>query len=109
MRGILHTVFVLIVLGGMMISAALGPAAAQASALQAVAATPCCPDDCPPEPDCGPACAAVMQCRSAQLMIGVVPDFGKTASDVGILTFRIAGVVPDYSVARTGLRRPPKS
>lgn len=98
----------LVVLGGMLIFTSLGPVAAQVAALQAAAATPCCPDDCPPKVDCGPACAALMQCRSAPVTMVLEIGFRQSADTYGAMKFTLADAASDYSVLQTGLRRPPR-
>lgn len=107
MRGFSRLFLVLMLLGCMVVSTALAPAAAQAAQMQAVTATPCCPDDCPPKPECGPACAALMQCRASPA--NMLPEIGLDRADnFGALTFNVANAEPYYSVVQTGLRRPPR-
>lgn len=105
----MRSLLVLVVLGGMLISTLFGQAAAQAAALQAVTATPCCPDECPPKPDCGPACTAVMQCRAAAAAMASEIGVGQNAESHGAVTFAMADPASDYSIIRAGLRRPPRT
>ena len=74
----------------------------------AVTATPCCPDDCVPKPDCGPVCMAVMQCRAAAAAMASEIGVGQNAESHGAVTFALADAASDYSVIRAGLRRPPR-
>ena len=104
----LRTFVLLILLGGMLISASLGTAAAQTAALEAVTSTPCCPDDCPPKPECGPACAAVMQCRVAPASMTLESSFMQSADTYLAIQFAMADAAISYFVVQTGLRRPPR-
>jgi hypothetical protein len=108
MMGALRSFLVLVLLGGMLISTSLGLAAAQTAAIQAVTATPCCPDDCPPKVDCGMACAALMQCRSAPAAVALEVGFRQSTDKYATMKFAMSDVVCDYSVLQTGLRRPPR-
>lgn len=104
----MRSLLVLVLLGGMLIFTSLGPAAAQIAALQAMTATPCCPDDCPPKVECGPACAALMQCRSAPVTMVLEIGFRQSADTYGAMKFALSDVPSDYSVVQSGLRRPPR-
>lgn len=109
MRGISRLFLILVVLGCMVVSTLLTPAAAQAAEMQAMTETPCCPDDCPPKPDCGPACAALMQCRAAPATMVLEIGLKQSVDTYGAMKFAMADVTSDYSVLQMGLRRPPKS
>lgn len=108
MSQLVRSLLVLVVLGGMLISTSFGQAAAQLAPVQAVMATPCCPDDCPPKPDCGPACAALMQCRFAPATMVLEIGLRQSADSYGAMKFAVSDVASDYSVVQTGLRRPPR-
>ena len=105
----MRAVLVLVLLAGMVVSAASGPAAALGSAAQAAAATPCCPEDCPPVPECAAACAAIAQCRTAPAALVQDIGFRPTAGSFAAMNFGIADLTSDYAVLRTGLRKPPKT
>ena len=109
MTQLARSLLVMVLLGGMLISTLFGQAAAQAAALQAVTATPCCPDDCLPKPACGPACTAVMQCRAAAATMASEIGFGQNADSHGAVTFAMADAASDHSVIRAGVRRPPRA
>lgn len=92
----------------MVVSTVLAPAAAQAAEIQAMTETPCCPDDCPPQPECGAACAALMQCRAAPATMVLEIDLEQSVDTYAALKFSMADVMSDYSILQMGLRRPPK-
>ena len=92
----------------MVVSTVLAPAAAQAAEIQAMTEAPCCPDDCPPKPECGPACAALMQCRASAATIVLEMGLELSVETYGPMKFAMADVTSDYSVLQMGLRRPPK-
>lgn len=92
----------------MVASTLLAPAAAQAAEIKAMTEAPCCPDDCPPQPECGPACTALMQCRAALATIPLETGLEQSIDTYGAMTFAMADVTSNYSVLEMGLRRPPK-
>lgn len=108
MRRISRLFLVLVVLGCMVVSTVFAPAAAQAAEIQAMTETPCCPDDCPPKPECGPACAALIQCRAAPATMVLEIGLKRRVDTYGAMKFAMADVMSHYSVHQTELRRPPR-
>lgn len=108
MLKVLRQFILLSALGIIVIFAGVQPV--QAAPVMAMAAMdgPCCPDDCPPTPDCTPACAAMMQCQvgtiglpgGARMM--EYPAFAAHARLFG------ADVTAPPGITAEGLRRPPK-
>ena len=109
MSGALRLLLLLVMLGGLAVSAVLTPVAANASAIRALTASPCCPDDCLPKPECAQTCPAMAQCRPAPVMLGVEAGFRSAVAGFGSPAFDAADAAPDHSVIRGGLRRPPRA
>lgn len=104
----LRQIVLLCALGIIVIFAGVQPMQAAPDLAMAAMDGPCCPDDCPPTPDCAPACAAMMQCNSGTMSLpgslliviepSVVSDDWLAGTDGTAL----------YGRTTEGLRRPPK-
>lgn len=109
MTQLARSLLVMVLLGGMLMSTLFGQAAAQASAIRALTASPCCPEDCLPKPECAQTCPAMAQCRPAPVMLGVEAGFRSAVASFGSPAFDAAADASDRSVIRGGLRRPPRT
>ena len=109
MSGALRLLFLLVMLWGLVVSAILTPVAANAFAIRALTAAPCCPNECPQMPECAQTCPAMAQCRPVPVMLGVEHAFRKAVPIFDNPTFDVTDGVSEYSVVQIGLRRPPRT
>ena len=74
-----------------------------------VMAEPCCPDDCPPTPNCSPVCIVIMQCQAAlpQLILPGTASAGRVVA--GMLVRDMALIALPEGWPQDALRRPPRT
>ena len=102
-----RAIFALFIVVAVLASASTQPAAALTQSI-AVAAMPCCDDDCPDNPSCDMACMTMVRCASGPTAL--VP--ATTAAMVHTMV-QVALAVPDPPLMvmgehPEGLKRPPR-
>ena len=107
MQAVLRLVLALVLTVAVLVSATSQPASALTNEI-AMAAMPCCDDDCPDDPSCELACMAMLRCAVSTT---VLPT---PLVDTGVFAALISGIgYPDPPWSGDGLRpeglkRPPR-
>ena len=111
MRGTIRSLFVFLLLGIFAVQGTFASAAALTTEIAApmVMAEPCCPDDCPPTPDCNPACVLIMQCQSAlpQLILPGTTSTGRSIAGMVVRDMTLMALPEGWP--QDALRRPPRT
>lgn len=111
MRGIVRSILVFLLLGVFAVQASFASAAALTAEIAApmAMAEPCCPDDCPPTPDCSPVCIVIMQCQSAlpQLILPGTTSTGRSIAGMAVRDMTLIALPEGWP--QDALRRPPRT